>query len=590
MNNYRFHRYFLAGWFLYFACVSNAYCKQPAQITTSGNKSPAVKTTSGDVNITYGISEEKFQKISEKLGITKAALKSFFKILEQKHAPPKDIVSKLRVITQLYKELHQDAVKINSGDININYYGISEEKFQKLSKKLGITKAALKSFFKILEQKHVSPKDIVSELRKISQFYKELHQNLADFQSNDPIIAKLQQNAKRALEDGDFELADKLINQAKEKEIRAARQLIEIANKRLLSAAASAAANGDLKNTQLDYKGAAAYFREAVDLVPKENETLLAEYLKKQGDALYYAGKYTQAEASLKRSMKIRERVLGSRHPDFAAYLNNLAELYRTQGRYEAAEPLYKRSLAIMENVLGKEHPSLATTINNLAGLYEAQGRYEEAEPLYKCSLAIKEKILGTEHPSFAATLSNLAGLYEAQGRYEEAEPFYNRSLAIKEKVLGTEHPSLATTLNKLTALYYAQGRYEEAEPLYKRSLAIKEKVLGTEHPSLAATLSNLAGLYEAQGRYEEAEPLYKRSLAITEKVLGSEHPSLATTLNNLAGLYEAQGRYEEAEPLYKRSLAIALKALGPDHPNVKTIRNNLKRFNASKTKIKGIK
>ena len=38
-----------------------------------------------------------------------------------------------------------------------------------------------------------------------------------------------------------------------------------------------------------------------------------------------------------------------------AQSLNNLAVLYQAQGHYAEAEPLYKRSLAIREKVLGPE-------------------------------------------------------------------------------------------------------------------------------------------------------------------------------------------------------------------------------------------
>jgi tetratricopeptide (TPR) repeat protein len=58
--------------------------------------------------------------------------------------------------------------------------------------------------------------------------------------------------------------------------------------------------------------------------------------------------------------MAIREKALGPDHPDVAASLNNLAELYRAQGQYAQAEPLYKRSLAIVEKALGPDHPNVA--------------------------------------------------------------------------------------------------------------------------------------------------------------------------------------------------------------------------------------
>ena len=57
------------------------------------------------------------------------------------------------------------------------------------------------------------------------------------------------------------------------------------------------------------------------------------------------------------------------------------------QGRYRDAEPLYKRSLTIREKVLGPDHPDVAVSLNSLAQLYHAEGHYADAEPLYKRSL-----------------------------------------------------------------------------------------------------------------------------------------------------------------------------------------------------------
>jgi Tfp pilus assembly protein PilF len=287
-------------------------------------------------------------------------------------------------------------------------------------------------------------------------------------------------------------------------------------------------------------------------------------------------GRLAEAEPLYEQSLAIREGSLGDDHPQVAGSLNNLANLYRNQGRLAEAEPLYKRSLAALEKSLGADHPDVATALNNLAILYRNQGRLAEAEPLYKRSLAISEKSLGVDHPHVAESLNNLADLYEDQGRVAEAEPLYERSLAIREKSLGPDHPNLASALNNLAVVYWHQGRLTEAEPLYERSLAISEKSLGGDHPDVATSLNNLANLYKDQGRLVEAEPLYEHSLAIREKSLGDDHPQVAGLLNNLANLYRNQDRLAEAEPLYKRSLAALEKSLGADHPNVATALNNL--------------
>ena len=309
---------------------------------------------------------------------------------------------------------------------------------------------------------------------------------------------------------------------------------------------------------------------------PQQSDLETAGRLNQQALKLYEEGRYREAVPIAERALAIREKALGPEHPDVAASLNNLAELYKALGDYARAEPLYRRSLAIVEKALGPEQPDVATSLNNLAGLYRALGDYARAEPLYRRSLAIAEKALGPEQPDVATSLNNLAELYKALGDYAKAEPLYRRSLAIREKALGPEHPNVATSLNNLAELYRALGDYPKAEPLHRRALAISERALGPEHPHVALSLNNLAGLYGSLGDYAKAEPLYRRSLAIREKALGPDHPHVATSLNNLAELYHALGDYAKAEPLFRRSLAIWEKALGPEHPDVATSLNNL--------------
>src|SRR6266545_1209122 len=294
--------------------------------------------------------------------------------------------------------------------------------------------------------------------------------------------------------------------------------------------------------------------------------------------ASIYTGnaEYVKAEPLYRRALAIREKALGKDHPETAKSLNNLAEVYRIQGKYLEAEPLYKRALEIREKALGKDHPQVALSLNNLALLYRTQGKYVEGEPLFKRALDIREKALGKDHSDTAQSLANLAVLYSEQGKVVEAEPLYKRALDIYEKALGKDHPDTATSMNNLAFFYRDQGKYVEAEPLYKRALDIFEKVLGKDHPYTAGSLNNLALLYYSQGKYVEAEPLYNRALDITEKTLGKAHPSTALRLNNLAFFYYSQGKYGEAEPLYNRALDIREKALGKDHPDTAQSLNNL--------------
>jgi len=479
-------------------------------------------------------------------------------------------------------------VHTGKGDVNIGIppemykelqdkFVASQDNLHQVEKEYQLTQLALDNFLRITQQKAIPDYELFATLHEMAKQYNELLLKAKSITSEDEAVKALLEQAYQALEQGNFDTAERLFNEASDLDIQMMKQaqaelerMQEVIHKRALSAAESKAANGQLKMTQLAYKEAAEYYQEAANLLPEGEWKLRAEYLNWAGYNFDDAGFYDRAQVHYEQALALRERSLDKDDPDIATSLNNLALLYYAQGKYAEAEPLYEKALGIRKRALGEEHPDVATNLNNLALLYASQGKYVEAESLYQRALAIDEKVLSKEHPSVATDLNNLASLYDLQGKYVEAEPLYQMALAIYEKVLDSEHPHVATSLNNLAALYYAQGKYAEAEPLYEKALGIRKRALGEEHPDVATSLNNLAGLYYAQGKYVEAEPLYEKALGIWKRALGEEHPDVATSLNNLAGLYKAQGKYAEAKLLYERCLVILKKTLPPEHDYIR--------------------
>jgi tetratricopeptide (TPR) repeat protein len=200
--------------------------------------------------------------------------------------------------------------------------------------------------------------------------YQTLLQRVHTLSADDPHIVQLRETAETAIHEGNFERAEELLNEASARDLAAAQELHDIMSKRLLAAAEAKATNGALKMTQLAYTDAAAYYRQATEIVeqmPTGKEGHLIPLLADWGGASYDAGDYGGAELPLQRALALRERVLGPEHPEVATGLNNLALLYYAQGRYSEAEPLYQRALALWERVLGAEHPEVATLLVRLS-------------------------------------------------------------------------------------------------------------------------------------------------------------------------------------------------------------------------------
>jgi hypothetical protein len=141
----------------------------------------------------------------------------------------------------------QGGIAVNNTGSGQVYIRVSEERFQRLAEELGVTRAALKNFFHILEQREVPPDELDSQLRAIAKRYHELLEKWKILSTDDPTIVALKREARQALEAGDFTRVEQLLNQASEKDVEAAKQLQETTAKRLLSAAASKDQLGRLK-------------------------------------------------------------------------------------------------------------------------------------------------------------------------------------------------------------------------------------------------------------------------------------------------------------------------------------------------------
>jgi CHAT domain-containing protein len=301
-----------------------------------------------------------------------------------------------------------------------------------------------------------------------------------------------------------------------------------------------------------------------------------ARKLHEQAVNLYLGGKYREGIPIAERALDIREQALGSEHPDSAASMRNLVQLYRVTGAFSKAEALCKRVLEIRERTAGAEHPDTAESLDDLAILYTISSAYTDAEPLHQRAFTIREKALGAEHPDTAKSLNNLSRLYQDMGLYSRAEPLAQRALAIREKILGPEHPATARSVLNLANTYRLNAEYAKSESLHLRALAIQEKVQGPEHPDTAEALAGVASIYNLTGGYLRAIQLLERAIAIREKVAGSKDSRIAFMLNVLAVAHQNAGDHARAEVLLQRALQISEDVMGSMHPDTADALGNL--------------
>ncbi|KAH0536061.1 hypothetical protein FGG08_007027 [Glutinoglossum americanum] len=277
-------------------------------------------------------------------------------------------------------------------------------------------------------------------------------------------------------------------------------------------------------------------------------------------------GQFERAETKADMSFRLREKILGPKHPDTLVSVSNLAAVLHDQGRYRAAEVMNLQALQGRLEQFGGDHPQTLVSFSNLASVLQDQGRHKEAEDMSRKALKGHEKVLGNQHPDTLASLGNLALVLQQQGKFEEAEKMHRQALKGSIEALGAEHPDTLVSLHNLAEVLRDQALYEEAEEVHRQALEGAEKVLGEEHPFTLTGLHNLAEVLRHRGKHSEAEETHRRALEGSEKVLGSVHPYTLTSLHNLAELLRDEKKFDEAEKMHRLALERRRGSLGGAH------------------------
>jgi len=216
---------------------------------------------------------------------------------------------------------------------NVTIEGIPPEVFAeyvaKHSKALGETEQIVRGFLDTLLEHEVPRDQWDSKLREIASQYKELLTRLETVQSEDPQVVRLKDEARQAIEAGDYAEAEELLNQAEALDLQAIEELEQTARKRRISAAATNADQASLQRIQLRYAKAAEYWQKAAAAGEKKDR---ANYLGEAGHDLYRIAKYNEALPLFEQSLAAISKEIGSKSEE-GTLLNNISQNLRCSGR-----------------------------------------------------------------------------------------------------------------------------------------------------------------------------------------------------------------------------------------------------------------
>ncbi len=314
--------------------------------------------------------------------------------------------------------------------------------------------------------------------------------------------------------------------------------------------------------------------------VPAQQKSAWDEAIA-QGKRDFQLGEYSDADRWFKKALKEAESANRDEHR-VGVTLVNLAAVKKAQGSEKEVEGMLKRATAAFEKAHGPDHPDVAAAVEGLGQLYfdqwlAGQGvNRNETRNGYTAFNAAALRGGGSDATGLggrgagAQISDQLARSYQDDARnnpqvvkFREAETCFKRVLAIREKLLRGDKPALVPSLRNLGELYLATDHAPDAEATLRRALAIRS--LGDpENAGAAEILTMLASALRNQKKYADAEPLFQRALKIQEQKLGSDHPDLVITLQAYAILLDRTDRKADARKLETRAKEIRRKY--PEH------------------------
>lgn len=304
------------------------------------------------------------------------------------------------------------------------------------------------------------------------------------------------------------------------------------------------------------YAESEACYLEALDVLDASHRaptTGHADVLNSLGQLLMWRNRVDEAEAPLRRAVRIQRDLQGDDHPDAVIPMLNLARWHIRKKHHHDAGALLEAALAICESTLDRTDPTRSQVLAELADHHAALEQYARAIELYREVLDIDRQVYGDEHMEIGTTSNNLGGLLRRAGELDDAEVLFKEALDVYRLVLGPDHFWCSIVSVNLAKLYIDTERCAEADDAIDEAIRIRRL-----HPDSGAwwisdAESLRADCLIASGDYEAAEAILLRCLPVVEEHLGAEHETTMAMTRRLVDLYDQWGQVAKADQWRER-------------------------------------
>lgn len=254
-----------------------------------------------------------------------------------------------------------------------------------------------------------------------------------------------------------------------------------------------------------------------------------AGMLQSLAQSQHYAGRYGDAERSLRRAREIRVAGLGP-----AALLTlsvdlDLGDLMHTRGQLVEAERVLGQAIRTLRTI-DASGDVLSRALRDRGNVLRDRGSLAAAAASHRESIELLRAQFSDPNQQIAVVELDYARLLVRQHAHAEAEALLTRNLRDLRLLFGGEHPLTGIALATMGLLRTEQQRFDEAAASLENAQRILLAWLGADHPMVARTGAIEAELARRRGRPSESIAIARRTLGHFERLGLSGHPAAIET------------------------------------------------------------
>jgi len=235
----------------------------------------------------------------------------------------------------------------------------------------------------------------------------------------------------------------------------------------------------------------------SLDALPYSLSNLAVSYMNRDD--------YAEALRLMSEARATAERVHGTESVEYGQVIRLTSQVYDGLGRPDSADAMIRTSVAVLERVLGAEHADYLRSLGVYAQ-YRADAKdWATAERIAREMVDAIGSSLPEANPYAAASLQILGIARAAQGQVAEGDEWLSRALALRRKVLPEAHWLIASSESVLGHHYAMTGRLTRGEPLMRSAVAALAQSRGETAQPTRAAAERLAEALERHGQADEA-------------------------------------------------------------------------------------